>query len=145
MKTKMIKGTCLCEEVAYQISGALGPVYNCHCLKCRRWHGAAFRTRASIKKSQFIWLSGENNVAEFKFSANVTKHFCSNCGSPLVTTYKDNPDIYGVALGPLEGKIKNHIEGHIFVGSKANWYEITDNQPCFEEWPGKESKVRETK
>ena len=89
-------------------------------------------------------MSGKDNISTYNFSQNVTKHFCSNCGSPLVTSYKDNPNIYGIALGPLEGKIEKDIEGHIFVDSKANWYEITDNLPCYEKWPGTESKVRET-
>jgi hypothetical protein len=55
---KILTGRCLCE--AYEISGELGPIYNCHCSKCRRWHGAAFRTRASIKKNQFKWIKGDD-------------------------------------------------------------------------------------
>ncbi len=31
-------------------------------------------------------------------------------------------------------------EAHIFVGSKAPWYDITDGLPLFDEWPPKGSE-----
>ncbi|HET7370907.1 MAG TPA: GFA family protein [Gammaproteobacteria bacterium] len=60
-----IKSRCLCETVSYEIRGEPGPIFNCHCLKCRRWHGAAFRIRASVDVSQFRWLSGEDNLSQY--------------------------------------------------------------------------------
>ena len=139
----MIQGKCLCEEIRYEISGELGPVFNCHCSKCRRWHGSAFRTRASIKKSQFKLLSGESQLAEYKSSDNVTKHFCRQCGSPLHSSYENKPDILGIPLGALDG-VAAEIEAHIFVDSKASWYSINDSLPQYAAWPGSEAKVRET-
>jgi hypothetical protein len=35
---QLLTGRCLCEGVAYEIRGELGPIFNCHCSKCRRWH-----------------------------------------------------------------------------------------------------------
>lgn len=141
---RKIIGKCLCEEVKFEIEGNLGPVFNCHCSKCRRWHGAAFRTRASINKSQFKWLSGENNLSSFMSSRNVTKFFCRTCGSPLHSTYLDKPNVLGIPLGGLEGLDDISPEAHIFTNSKASWYEIIDEIPQYEQWPGSESKVRET-
>ena len=139
-----LSGKCLCEKIAYEIDGELGPIFNCHCSKCRRWHGAAFRTRATIHRTQFRWLKGEEQLACFPSSDNVTKHFCSTCGSPLISTYLDRPEILGIPIGPLEGEINAQPQGHIFVDSKADWHEITDNQPQHPLWPGSEAKVRET-
>lgn len=138
-----IRGRCLCESVAYEISGALGSVYNCHCSKCRRWHGAPFRTRASISVSQFKLVSGQESLSSFKSSDNVTKYFCKVCGSPLHSTYADRPNVIGIALGALEG-VEAKPEANIFTASKASWYEITDGLPQYESWPGSEAKVRET-
>lgn len=127
----MIHGRCLCGAVAYEITGKLGPVYNCHCSKCRRWHGAPFRTRAYVDASQFRLISGQDQLSEFKSSENVTKHFCKVCGSPLHSTYADRPNVIGIALGPLEGVVATP-EANIFTGSKASWYNITDGLPQFE-------------
>lgn len=139
-----LRGRCLCEAVSYEINGDLGPIFNCHCSKCRRWHGAAFRTRASIDVSQFKWLSGEDNLSTYNSSENVTKYFCRTCGSPLISTYHDRPSVLGIPLGGLEGDITGKPEAHIFTASKASWYEVSDQLPQYEGWPGSESRVRET-
>jgi hypothetical protein len=139
-----ITGKCLCEAVSYRIRGKLGPVYNCHCSKCRRWHGAAFRTRASVNVSQFTWLSGEDNLSAYQSSENVTRYFCRTCGAPLVSTYRNRPGVLGIPLGGLEGVDIPGPEAHIFTDSKAGWYTITDSLPQYGQWPGSESRVRET-
>jgi len=141
----MLSGRCLCEQIAYEISGELGPIYNCHCSKCRRWHGAAFRTRASIRREQFRWLRGEHLLSRFKSSATVTKLFCSVCGSSLISTYDDRPEVLGVPLGGLEQHPGAEPRAHIFVGSKAPWYPISDGLPQYEGWPGAEAEVRQTR
>lgn len=140
----MLTGRCLCEKVSYQIVGALGPIFNCHCLKCRRWHGSAYRTRASVKRSQFTWTSGEEHLSVYRSSAHVTKHFCSHCGSNLISTYQNRPEIVGVPLGALEQDPGGRPEAHIFVGSKSPWFEIVDDLPQYDEWPVSEERVRET-
>ncbi len=140
-----ITGRCLCEAIVYEIEGELGPIFNCHCSKCRRWHGAAFRTRASIKKSQFKWISGEHLLSRYKSSENVTKTFCSVCGSNLASFYESDPDLVGIALGGLEQDPGSRPLAHVFVGSKAPWFEISDGLPQYEAWPGSESAVRATK
>lgn len=130
-------GQCMCGEVRYQIDGEVGPVVNCHCHKCRKWHNAAFRTRVAVAKKNFSWLAGENFVQEYLSSGNIMKTFCKQCGSILLSYKMDNPDVLGIALGALEGEdlalLKPQM--HIFVGSKAPWYEITDELPQYNEWP----------
>lgn len=140
-----ITGRCLCEAVRYEIIGPLGPIFNCHCSKCRRWHGAAFRTRASVTRARFRWLSGEHLLKEYRSSDNVTKTFCSVCGSNLASFYRDRPEVVGLPLGGLEQDPGDRPEAHIFVGSKAPWHEITDGLPQFDSWPVSESRVRETR
>lgn len=142
---KKLTGRCLCEAIAYEIEGELGTVYNCHCSKCRRWHGAAFRTRASVRRSQFRWLCGEELLSHYKSSDNVTKTFCSVCGSNLASFYESEPDVVGIALGGLEQDPGARPEANIFVASKAPWYEICDGLPQYAEWPGSESAVRATR
>lgn len=138
-----ITGKCLCETVSYQITGQLGPIYNCHCSKCRRWHGAAFRTRASFHRDQFRWLTGADNLSSYASSDNVTRYFCRTCGSPLISTYKDHPEVLGMALGGFEGAIIGQPKAHLFTDSKASWHQITDELPQFPDWPGAEAAVRE--
>lgn len=140
-----LTGQCLCGEIKYEIQGQLGPVFNCHCSKCRRWHGAAYRTRASIKRDQFTWLSGESNLSFYKSSPQTTKAFCKTCGSPLISTYEHHPDVLGLPLGGLDQDPGVRPQAHIFVASKSPWHDIQDDLPQFDAWPEHEDRVRETK
>ncbi len=141
---RTLTGQCLCEAIQYRITGDLGPIFNCHCSKCRRWHGAAFRTRASIQRSQFAWVTGEEHLTEYKSSPTTTKLFCKICGSNLISTYDHYPDVIGLPLGGLEQDPGRRPEAHIFVGSKAPWYDIVDQLPQCMEWPDDEAHVRST-
>jgi hypothetical protein len=95
--------------------------------------------------AQFKWIKGEELLSRYHSSEFVVKHFCSVCGSNLISTYDNDPTKIGVPLGGLEQAPTNAPEGHIFVGSKSPWFNITDGLPQYELWPGSHAKVRETK
>ena len=46
-----------------------------------------------------------------------------------------------VTLGTVTGDPWLRPEAHIFVGSKAPWFEITDHLPQFDEWPPVSTKI----
>jgi len=121
-----LTGKCLCESIEYSYEGRMGDIINCHCSKCRRWHGSAFRTRATIEKRGFKWIKGENLLSYYDSSRNITKTFCKNCGSNLISIYKDNDNILGLPLGGVEGEFEDRPKYHIFTDSKAKWHKITD-------------------
>ena len=70
---KKLTGKCLCEAIAYEVMGELGTIVNCHCSKCRRWHGAAFRTRAPLARKNFKWVKGEEHLSHYQSSQNNVK------------------------------------------------------------------------
>jgi len=130
-----LTGECLCGEVKYRVDGELGEVLHCHCSECRKWHGSAFRTRVPVRKKDFAWLSGEEHIGEYAGLSKVVKTFCKICGSNLISYYKDNDEYIGLPLGGVEGEFAERPTKHIFVGSKADWYEITDDLSQFESFP----------
>ena len=75
---KKLTGKCLCEGIAYEIEGELGTIVHCHCSKCRRWHGAAFRTRCTIEKKNFRWPRGEELLSKYYSSEKQRKSFIAN-------------------------------------------------------------------
>ena len=52
----MLKGSCLCGGIRYEIDADLGPVTNCHCSQCRKAAGAAFASNASVPAVSFLSL-----------------------------------------------------------------------------------------
>ena len=61
----MIQGECLCKSVKFQADELPGLVFNCHCLKCKRSHGAAFATQVMAQKDSLQYLSGKELVQEY--------------------------------------------------------------------------------
>src|SRR6516165_945969 len=85
-RSTMLRGSCLCDEVKYEIGGSLRDVRNCHCSMCRKAHGAAFRTRATVRAADFRYLKGEHLITAYESSPGTYRTFCSRCGSRLITT-----------------------------------------------------------
>lgn len=133
-ETRMtIKGGCLCGKVRYQVSGPLFNADHCHCSMCRRQHGAAFATYADFNPGDFNWVCGEELVKVYETPPGGGWCFCRDCGSTLAGT--EHGKITSVTLGTVEGDPGIKPESHIFVGSKAQWHDIHDDLPQFEEWP----------
>ena len=140
-----LRGSCLCGGVKFEITGPLLRPLNCHCSLCHKQHGAAFRTRARVKRSDFHWLQGENLVSYYQATPGYSRGFCQVCGSPVVNRAEpDWPSAqahpvtlteFGIALATLDDDPGVRAESHMFVRSKAPWHEITDNLPQYEAYP----------
>lgn len=138
-------GSCACGVTRYRIEGELGRIVNCHCSKCRKWHGAAFRTGVAVAQQNFSWVSGESLLSQWQSSENGTAKFCSRCGSSLVTFRKNRPGVVAVALGTFNEDPGRGPEFHIFVGSKAPWHQILDDLPQYDEWPDDHDAVHQVR
>ena len=134
-------GSCLCGEIKFAVNGPIGSLVHCHCSRCRKWHGSAYRSRVVVRVSDFTWLQGKSALSYYESTPNVTKTFCSKCGSNLITIYQKKPDIYGVPVGGLEGDFGQPESFHVFVGSKAAWHKITDELEQFEELPHDSERI----
>lgn len=107
----------------------------CHCSMCRKAHGSAFRARARVWTKDLRWLRGEQLVRFYESSPGEHRGFCSVCGSNIFTKFAARPQEVGLALGILDDDPGGRPICHVFVGSKAPWYEIADALPQFEEFP----------
>ena len=125
----MIRGSCLCGKVRYEVSGTLSHVTHCHCSRCRKAHGAAFGTYARVKAVDFRFVDGESVVSRFASSEGVVRTFCGNCGATLQFISTKRPASFALAIGTLDDDPQVRPEMHIFVGSKAPWLEIDDGLP----------------
>lgn len=125
----MLNGSCLCGRIAYTVNGPLSSVLNCHCSVCRKSHGAAFRTRATINAQDFAWTRGENHVTWYASSPGNYRGFCSACGTPLLSRFDQAPEVYGLPLGALDDDPEVKAQCHMHVASKAPWHDITDALP----------------
>ena len=125
----MIRGSCLCQAVRFEISGGLDRASHCHCSMCRKAHGAAFGSYVGVRRAALRWLSCEEMIVRYASSPDVTRTFCSRCGSTLQYIHRAQPERFALALGVLDDDPGVRPELHMFVAGKAPWYEITDALP----------------
>ena len=122
----MHKGSCLCGAVTFEVSGALPGPDACHCTQCRKTSGHYWVSTDVSRKA--LKVEGEFNVAWFRSSEQVQRGFCSTCGASLFWD-PIGQDRISVAMGAFEAPTGTHIEKHIFVADKGDYYEITDGLP----------------
>lgn len=132
----LYRGGCLCGAVKYEIRGELGPSYFCHCARCRKATGSAFASSALVATKDFVVLEGNDALKSFSVNG-VHRVFCSQCGSPIISRRDAMPEAVRVRLGTVDTPIERGPEGHIYVDSKANWFEIHDDLPQYSELPPK--------
>lgn len=84
-------GGCLCGDVRIEASGQPNRVGLCHCLDCRKHHGAPFFA-AAIFPEGAVSVTGDTN----QYSG---RHFCRNCGSSVFNRFGDEVEVH---LGTLD-------------------------------------------
>lgn len=131
----MLKGSCLCGGIGYEIDGDLGPAMICHCSKCRKANGSAFAVNAQAAVSDFRIVRGRELLSEYESSPGVFRTFCQRCASPLYSRRPSMPDAYRLRVGTLDSEVDIRPQAHIFVASKASWDPICDHIPQFAERP----------
>lgn len=131
----MYTGGCLCGKVRFEIKGPIKDIVYCHCSQCRKVQGSAFATNGVVKADEFAIVSGEEALRAYQYGPGKVKYFCSACASPMFSRNAALPDVVRIRLGTLEGEVAERPWCHIFVGSKANWYEISDDLPQYDGFP----------
>ena len=103
---------------------------NCHCSNCRRTTGAAFKPFAGIERAKLEVIEGRDKLLIVGKPDAHDAH-CAACGSLLYSVVRDGAYVH-VPLGTLIDAPLIRPNKHIFVGSKAPWFEISDDLPQFE-------------
>lgn len=96
-------GGCLCGNVRLTTTGEPFRVGICHCLDCRKHHGALFFA-AAIFPEHAVTIEGETCDYE-------GRHFCPRCGSSVFARYGDEVEVH---LGALD-------EPNQFKPTYENW------------------------
>jgi hypothetical protein len=130
---RMLRGSCLCGKVRYELRGMPLSMYYCHCSMCRKATGSSFATNALVHESDFVVTSGLNFVKTFQSSPGEFRHFCSACGSPLYAHAAAWGPKLSIRCGGLDDDPVIRPTAHIHVASKAPWLDILDQIPQFRE------------
>ncbi len=128
----MIRGSCLCGGVRFEIDGKVSPVGQCHCSLCRKASGTASNAVLLTATRSFRWVVGEELAQTWQRPSGWRHTFCRVCGSSLPRVHSSGK-VVQIPAGILDDDPGTDIARHIFVGSKAAWDEIAGDAPRFEE------------
>jgi hypothetical protein len=131
-RVRALSGRCLCGTVRYEVEDQFRYALNCHCSNCRRTTGAAFKPFAGIERGKLRIAGGADRLLIYGDESAHDAH-CGQCGSLLYSLVQDAKFVH-VTLGTLVDSPSIRPSAHIFVGSKAPWYTITDNLPQHQEF-----------
>jgi hypothetical protein len=105
----------------------------CHCSNCRRTTGSAFKPFAGIERQKLVVIQGQDDLLVYGGDKANDTH-CKRCGSLVYSVVRDGAFAH-VTMGTLVDAPSIRPSRHIFVGSKAPWFTITDDLPQHEEFP----------
>jgi hypothetical protein len=129
----LLAGRCLCGAVQYAVKDEFVYALNCHCSNCRRATGSAFKPFAGIERNKLGTTQGQDDLLIFGDENAAHDVHCKICGSLLFSVVREG-EFAHVTLGTLSDTPTIRPTAHIFVGSKAPWYSITDELPQHDEF-----------
>ncbi len=126
----VLRGSCLCGGIAYEVTTPILTVHNCHCSRCRKARAAAHTTNGFVDPKGLRFLRGEDLLARYKVpdAQFFTQAFCRICGSGMPNVDPSRPRV-AIPFGTLDDDPGRGAEDHIFCDDKAPGYEIADDLP----------------
>src|SRR6056300_1285514 len=117
---KILTASCLCKGIKFKTSGEHRNVSNCHCI-----HGSY----SNVKDKDIKFIT-KNTLKWFNSSSSAKRGFCNKCGASVFFKFK-NSDNTSIAAGMFNGKTGLKTMRNIFVGSKSDFYKISDKLPKY--------------
>jgi len=129
----MIRGSCICGGVQFEITRAVGPFELCHCSRCRKASGSAFTATVGVRTDEFRLIRGRELIHAYEAPVRerppgFRTFFCSRCGSP-VPDPEPRTEWFEVPAGALDDDPHIRPDRHIFVDAKSPWFAITGELP----------------
>lgn len=96
------EGRCLCGKIRYVLKSEPSMTAVCHCTHCQRQSGGVFSTNLAIPERDYV-QQGETKVFQDKGDSGqpVYRHFCGDCGSPILSKVASMPGVVMVKAGTL--------------------------------------------
>jgi hypothetical protein len=129
----VLKGRCGCRIVEFEVSDAFVEAYNCHCSNCRATTGSAFKPWGEIEPEKLKLTQGKDSLLVQGDADGRHAVRCNQCFSLLYWTGYEGK--IRIPYGTLTDEPTLKPTAHIFVGSKASWYEILDDLPQYDASP----------
>ncbi len=114
-------GGCLCGDIRFVASGPPNRVGLCHCLDCRKHHGALFHESAVFPADA---VTIEGRTGDY-----AGRHFCPRCGSSVFSRTGDEVE---VNLGSLDAPDQLKPSYELWTVRRESWLPPFPGTRCHE-------------
>ena len=133
-----VEGGCYCGAVRYKAEG--DPLFKgqCHCRECQYVSGGQPNVIMAMPDAGFTYTKGVVKGFQRSDLENpVTRDFCPECGTHLVSRAPTMPGAQMIKIGTLDDpSIFGSAQMAIFTIDQQSFHHIPDGIPTFERVPG---------
>ncbi len=129
----MIKGSCCCGAVQFELADLPKLMGTCHCSRCRK---VGMSVMVFVTRDSFRLISGKDKITTYDAAPayKYDRTFCRICGTAL-GEIGSNEKTFPIAANCLDDEpgIRNGF--HEFTSEKPAWIDICDDAPQFQKHP----------
>ncbi|MBS0275875.1 MAG: GFA family protein [Proteobacteria bacterium] len=133
-----LTGGCYCGQLRYEAEGEPMLKAQCHCRECQYITGGAPNMFMLMPVVGFRYTKGEpKKFSRSDLEKPVTREFCANCGTHIVTHPNGVPGMLVLKVGTLDDpKQYDGPRMAIYTIDKQSFHMIPEGIPAFERVPG---------
>jgi hypothetical protein len=131
----MLKGSCCCGAIRFEVAEAPTMMATCHCTRCRKVGAATF---VFVKRDGFDLVSGPDRIATYRPEPGYryARDFCATCGTALGEMTGDG-ESFPIPANCFDDPLDLSVRFHEFVAEKPDWLVICDGAKQFAQHPVK--------
>ena len=126
------EGGCLCGAVRYTLANDPVAMAVCHCTHCQKQSGAMFSANLVVPEADYAQTGKTKVFADRGDSGGaVLRHFCAECGSPILSKADVAPGMMLVKAGTLDDFSGLTPSVEVYTDHAAAWVGPIDGVPRF--------------
>lgn len=121
-----MNGGCFCGSIRYELLSDPEDVYYCHCRDCQILSGSAFHVLGIVKAESMRIVAGEpaQYVHRTDSESQMTREFCSGCGTPLFLRSTRFPEIRMFTVSSLDDPDSVKPSFQVWSSRRLSWSKI---------------------
>ena len=133
-----LEGGCYCGAVRYSVRGEVVLKIRCYCRECQYISGGSPADLMGVLEDGFRFSTGDTRAFRRPDIENaVTRRFCGDCGTHLVSSSPSLPGTVFIKVGTLDDpSVFGGPDMAIFTVDKQSFHHVAEDVPWFDRRPG---------
>ena len=133
-----VEGGCYCRAVRYKATGTPGMKVQCHCRECQYISGGSPNVVMGMPDAGFVYSQGTAKAFQRQdLESPVTREFCGECGTHLLSRVPTMPDAVLIKVGTLDDpSVFDAPQAAIYLSDGQSFHTVPAGCASFDRLPG---------